>query len=94
MKNKKADIAITILVIMVIALCTIATLSFYLVNKRQESSGIESVVYLQQVYNLAESVKFSENLGENLYKEYDLEKPSIIEKEFLDGKLKIKYEFG
>ena len=94
MKNKKADIAITILVIMIIVLCTAALFSFYYFDKKQKSSGVNSVVYLQHVYNVAESAKFSESIGGNLYGSYDMGEPGVIEKDFLDGTLKIKYVFG
>lgn len=96
MKNKKADIAITILVIGVIALCAAALFSFYAVEKRVIGGGVNSVFYLQEVYNLAESVKYS---GVGLYKSYgdDVNYKDgrfIIEKEFLDGDLKITYNFA
>jgi len=94
MKNKKADIAITILVIMIIVLCSAALFSFYYVDVDRKSSGINSVVYLQHVYNIAESVKFSEGLGQNLYESYGMKEQGVIEKKFLDGKLKITYSFG
>jgi len=94
MKNKRADIGITILVFAVIALCALALLSFYYVDKKQKSGGIDSVGYLQNIYNEAESIKFS---GEGLVDKYEgaelLGDKFVIEKEFLDGDLKIKYIF-
>lgn len=102
-KNKKGDIAITILVLGVITLCAIALLSFYLVGKK-EADKIDRVFYLQGVYNTAESVRYS---GVDLYKNYETDnikigyternkdegKPGVYEinGEFLRGDLKIKY---
>ncbi len=98
-KNKKADIAITILVVGVIALCILSLLSFYVAGKKQKSGGINSVFYLQRVYNLAESVKFS---GSDLVGSYEsvnlVGGELVIEKEFLDKDgeifLKVEYKFS
>lgn len=69
MKNKKADIAITILVLGVIALCAAALFSFY--NEKNQIKGVvNSAYFLQDIYNLAESVKFS---GVGLIDKYDKE---------------------
>ena len=58
-KNKKADIAITILVIGVIVLCTVAFLSFYLIRGRQVRGVVRSAYLLQDIYNLADSIEYS-----------------------------------
>jgi len=79
MKSKKADIAITIFVLGIIALCAFALLSFYLSETKQKSGGINSVFYLGQVYNTAESIKYS---GGGLYKNYE------------NDNIKIKYTEG
>ena len=70
-KNKKADIAITILVLGVLALMIFALLSFYLVEERIKAGGVNSAYYLQEIYNSAESVKFSD---ENLAYKYGASK--------------------
>jgi flagellar basal body-associated protein FliL len=106
MKNKKADIAITILVLGVIVLCVFALLSFYLSETKQKSGGINSVFYLEQVYNTAESLKYS---GDSLYKNYETDNIKVqytegsnegeipgnfeINGEFFEGKLNIMYKF-
>ena len=73
--NKRGDISITILVLAVIFLCTIALLSFYFVGKK-EADKIDLVFYLQEVYNSAESFNYSVNiLGEESAKRlYGVEK--------------------
>tara|TARA_Y100000310_G_scaffold343846_1_gene453456 strand:- start:487 stop:825 length:339 start_codon:yes stop_codon:yes gene_type:complete len=78
MKNKRGDIPITILVIGIIALCGIALLSFYLVQKK-EANKIDLVFYLQHVYNEVESFKYSlatfPNVGEDSIRNwYGIEK--------------------
>ena len=106
MKNKKADIAITILVLGIIALCVFALLSFYLSETKQKSGGVNSAFYLEKVYNTAESIKYS---GDSLYKNYETGNIKIkyaegdeeekiagnfeINGEFLEGNLNIKYKF-
>lgn len=97
-KNKKADIAITILVIGVIVLCATALFSFYAVDKdRKIKGGINSVYYLQEVYNLAESVKYSGKSLSSFYEddntkvEHKMEKAGNTDKEF--GKFKIEKKF-
>jgi len=106
-KNKKADIAITILVIGVVALCAMALFSFYVVGDRHNIHGkVNSVFYLQEVYNLAESVKYSgggltDKYNEEL-SEYDIQGFVIREtyyKKDLGIKgdeevLKVEYDFG
>ena len=59
-KNKKADIAVTILVLGVLALLIFGLLSFYLVGEKIRGGEIVSFSYLQEIYNDAESVRFSE----------------------------------
>ena len=102
--NKKADIAITILVLGVIAICILALLSFYLSETKQKSEGIDSFFHLQEIYNLAESVKYSGiekiNNYEGVSKEGD---KLVIEKTFFNKGgwfsskkevLKINYSFS
>ncbi len=103
MKNKKADISITILVIAVVVLCTVALFSFYLVWDKMFRGGINHFTFLQEVYNTAESVKYSENIQEGLYDKYNSEyyksvksneEGFTIKEKFLDGDLSIKYNFN
>jgi len=97
MKNKKADIGIMILVLGVIILCGVALISFNSVQKKQETGGIGSVVYLQNVYNIVESFRFSgaEFVGE--YEGINREGEGfVINQEFeKDGEvfLKVNYKF-
>ncbi|MDD5191845.1 MAG: hypothetical protein PHH54_04185 [Candidatus Nanoarchaeia archaeon] len=91
MKNKKADIAITILVTGVIALCILALLIFYVSEKRQESEGINSFFYLQEVYNQAESARYSGEDNIDNYENVRYDSGFVVEKEFLDGNLKVRY---
>ena len=58
--NKRGDIAVVILVLGVLALMIFALLSFYLVGEKGKRGGINSAFYLQEIYNNAESVKFSD----------------------------------
>jgi len=58
-KNKKADIAITILVLGVLALLIFGLLSFYLSNQKTIESGPLSFFVLRGVYNTADSFQFS-----------------------------------
>ncbi len=104
-KNKKADISIMILVIGVIAICVLALLSFYLSEKKQKSEGVDSFFYLQEVYNLAESVKYSgmeriSNYEDVKYEngEFVVEKTFSIEKGIIfkskEEVLKVNYTFS
>ena len=99
--NKKADIPIMILVFGVIVLCSVALFSFFNIENRQDEK-MNSVYALQEVYNTAESFKFSSKgvfeteKGEvlDLYTSSGIKESGggyVIEKqtEFL----KIKYEF-
>ena len=103
--NKKADIAITILVVGVIALCAAALFSFY-VGGGKIRRVANSAYLLQDVYNLAESVKYS---GEGLTYKYDEEleeydiRGFVIERTYYkkdlgvsgdEEVLKVKYNFG
>ena len=92
-KNKKAStsIAIVILVIAVIVLCTVALTSFYLIRGNQVKGVVNSAYSLQNFYNVADSVKYS---GWN--KEYH--EVSIngdkLEAKFPDIGLIINYEYN
>jgi hypothetical protein len=57
--NKKADIAITILVIGIFALCVLTLLSFHLAGSRQIKGVVKSAYFLQDIYNLADSINYS-----------------------------------
>jgi len=91
--NKKADVAITILVLGVMALCFLALLSFYLTEKEKQTQKIDFSFYVQEVYNLAESVRFS---GPDSIKDYNVKQEGsklAIERNFEEGNLRIKYSF-
>ena len=106
--NNRGDISITILVLEVIVLCAIALLSFYLVEKK-EAGKIDLVFYLQEVYNSAESFRYSlNNFGEeSSLKWYDIKKLGkkfVIERSYAskgiwiwskEGEtlIKVKYSF-
>jgi len=104
--NQRGDIAIVILVLGVLALMIFGLLSFYLVGEQSKAGGINSAYYLQEIYNSAESVKFSDESLAYKYGvieeegKYVLEK-KISEKEggwlFFGGEdveiLRIKYKF-
>ena len=68
MKNKRADIGITILVVLVVLLCATALFSFKIVNDKQQTRGVDFVHYLRGFYNDADALKFS---GENLKQRYE-----------------------
>jgi hypothetical protein len=57
--NKRADIAVTILVLGILALMIFALLSFYLIGEKIKTGGVNSVFHLQEVYNNVASAKFS-----------------------------------
>jgi len=61
-KNKRGDIAVTVLVLGVLALLIFGLLSFYLSEKRIKSGGIRSFSHLQKLYNDADSAQFSGEL--------------------------------
>ncbi len=90
--NKKADIAITILVIGVIVLCTVALVSFYLIKGNQAKGVVNSAYLLQGVYNVADSLEYS---GEGLYRDYNevIINNKEIKKQFFEGDLNITYNF-
>ncbi len=58
--NKRGDIAVVILVLGVLALMIFGLLSFYLIGEKSKAGGINSAYYLQEIYNTAESVQFSD----------------------------------
>ena len=104
-KNKRADIAVVILVLGVLALMIFALLSFYLVGKKGKEGGINSAFHLQEIYNTAESVRFSD---EGLSHKYDVSEEEgkyVLDKvvheesswwDFSNGEvemLRIKYTF-
>ena len=62
-KNKKADIAITILVVGVVVLCTVALLSFYSIRGERVKGVVNSAYFLRNFYKMADSVKYSKDLG-------------------------------
>ncbi len=72
--NKRADISITILVLAVVVLCILALLSFYYVGSKRIDGKVNSVFYLEHVYNTAESVRYS---GRDLYKNYETDNIKI-----------------
>lgn len=102
-KNKRGDIAITILVIGVIVLCTVALFSFYLIRENQVKGVVNSAYSLQEFYNMADSVEYSKDLGlgvrslyegEPYFNEKDLIGSVKIKKEFFDGDLIVNYAYN
>ena len=67
-RSKKGDIAITILVIAVLVLCIASLLSFHFSAKSQIKDTVKSAYFLQDTYNLGDSVKYS---GLGLIDKYD-----------------------
>jgi len=97
--NKRGDIAITILVIGVIVLCGLALASFFISEKNQESE-LNEFLYLQKVYNQAESVKFSGGIGSFEGFRLEEEEKYVFEKTFFregwfsdEEVMKVRYEF-
>jgi hypothetical protein len=89
-KNKRADIAITILVLGVIALCAVALFSFY-VDGSKIKRVANSAYFLQDVYNLAESVEYSK---EGLTSKYDEELEEYDIKGFVIKRAYYKKDLG
>ena len=78
--NKRADIAVVILVLGVLALMIFALLSFYLSGEKSKEGGINSVFYLQEVYNIAESVRFSDESLAYKYGVFEEEGKFVLDK--------------
>ncbi len=93
---------------MVIVLCSLALFSFvYIGGSKEKLEKVGSFVYLQEAYNVAESVKYSGNYVDYQKQRYVFdveERPDIsmgityyfysLEKEIIGKGLKIKYGFG
>jgi len=79
-RNKKADIAITILVLGIIVLCILSILNFYLYD--QKSQKINKI-NLNDFYNAADSMAFSGYSGDYEI-DFDSQKKSF-EKKYSDG---------
>lgn len=62
MKNKKADIPVTILVIGVIAICVLAILSFF-VSNNSVSNSFSAVDTVEAASLIKEKISFYKNLG-------------------------------
>lgn len=97
--NRKADIAITILVIGVIVLCGLALMSFFISERNQESE-LNEFLYLQKVYNQAEAVRFSDSAS-NYYgfetkgEGYIFETTFFREGWIIDEEvMRVRYEFA
>ena len=92
--NKRADIPIVILVVGVLVLCALAILNFYL-SEKQQTKSMNSVYYPQEIYNLADSVRYSDSSLISNYGNVKLEGDKlIIEKDFFGDEeisIKIKY---
>jgi len=96
-KNKRGDIAITLLVIVVIILCTMTLFAFYTIDQKR-LGGINSFSYLQEVYTLADSVEYSKEAGARIITLYNTNKDEVnkyaivgginVTKEFFDKDLK------
>jgi hypothetical protein len=63
-KNKRADVPITLLTIGIFAICVLAILSFYFSNKELEESFIE-VSLIEQINSEMEKYLFYEKVGIN-----------------------------
>lgn len=88
MKNKKADIPVTILVIGVLAICVLAILSFFISNKSVNSS-FSAVDAVEGASIIKEKISFYKNLG---YKEEEIKGLLNLQKDS-QGKLVIE-QFG
>lgn len=58
-KNKKADISITLLVILVIILFGITLLTFNYFSKKSVETTLKSFLYVEGIYNIADSINYS-----------------------------------
>ena len=101
LKNKKADIAITILVVVVAVLCTTALLGFSSVKNKQTEKVVNSAQVLRNVYNLADSVEYSKESGAKIITMYNKEEDASftvgnikITKKAFDGDLKVVYTYS
>lgn len=91
-KNKRGDIPILILVVGIVILCGIALASFYLSGEKNKGK-VDLIFNLQEIYTLAESIKFSGNIAnyQNVREEGD---NFIIEKKYFEDEnilMEIKY---
>ena len=87
LKNKHADIAITILVIAVVVLCTAALFSFYFLGGKIGRT-VSSAYFLEDVYNLADSINYS---GVDMVGKYDGQKGYSIKPEGQEVVIKRTY---
>ena len=87
-KNKKADVPITILVIMVVAICILAILSFVNSRNRVQSSPL-GIELIEEINSDVEKFYFYLNLDGGFSKEEAAEK---IGAEIIDGLLVITRE--
>jgi len=69
LKNKKGDISITILVLGIMAIFSIALFTIYSLDKKQ-SKNLDDFIYLRQVYVEADSLKYSMKIDTELYQKY------------------------
>jgi hypothetical protein len=93
--NKKADIAVTILVLGIIALCTLTLLSFELASRNQIKGVMKSAYLLQDVYAVADSISYS---GQSRLNSYQKELPDYniqqSENNLIIEKTYFKKDFG
>ena len=90
MKNKKGSIPIIILVLGVLAVCSLALLSFYISNFKVENS-FSRLKIVEQMNCQIESNLYEGKSIDNLYLEDKIKRPSL---NFKEGFLKEKIVFS
>ena len=95
-KNKKGDIPITILVIGVFAICTLAILSFKFMDIKNTKGFYESIEAIEEMNSQIQKYYFYNNVGVD-GKEFLVAKEGYIEVEKKIGDktiIKIKYKIS
>jgi hypothetical protein len=77
-KNKKADIGVTILVFAILVLFASALFTFNYFSNKSAETTMKSSFYLESVYNLEDSLEYSKNYGQDVVDKYNLYKNLVI----------------
>ena len=89
-KNKKADIPVTILVIGVFAICTLAILSFKFMDIKTTKGFYESVEGVEEMNSQIQKYYFYKNLG---IENSEIEKLLDIKEGYIEVEKKIDDDF-
>ncbi len=77
MKNKRGNLPIIILVLGVLAVCSLALLSFYNANLKI-SNDFSGVKLIEKVNSQIEANKYQEKSTESLYEDKKVRRPTLL----------------